>query len=68
MLRNREIFWQGGLARASRRLARNKPVVEVVTRPTLPEANIKSTASLRDAFVFYSLPVVSLAKPRSTTG
>jgi hypothetical protein len=48
----KRFFRQGGLgetAGASRRLARYKPVVEVATRPTPPEPNLKSTASRRDA-------------------
>jgi hypothetical protein len=35
-------FLYSGLVRASRRLARYKPMVEVATRPTPPEHNIKN--------------------------
>jgi hypothetical protein len=65
----------GGLSEISRWLSE-------ALRATPPEPNIKTTASrrdardvrhnflasLRDAFIFYSITGMSLAKPRSTTG
>jgi hypothetical protein len=51
---------RGGLVRASRRLARYKPVVEVAPRPTPLEPNIKITASRRDAREIVSCFLASL--------